>query len=204
MSDYSSRSGLSEEFNKHSNEQEERVSLLQEEQQPNNKNHPLTQSTNNNNIHYHRTAFNLLRDVKYQFYSRYSEETIQNAIAFSLNDEFSVILRNKIKHYNDGGLPPANIDSLHLVEKQLDDVKTVMVQNIEKVLERGEKIELLVNKTENLTQSSYRFETTSRNLRRAMYWRNVRRRVYICVAVVLVGWFTLLGFCGGLHLNKCR
>ncbi len=33
---------------------------------------------------------------------------------------------------------------------QVDEVKGIMVDNIEKVLERGEKIELLVDKTDNL------------------------------------------------------
>lgn len=32
----------------------------------------------------------------------------------------------------------------------MDEVKNIMVENIEKVLERGEKIELLVDKTDNL------------------------------------------------------
>lgn len=32
----------------------------------------------------------------------------------------------------------------------MDEVKSVMVQNIEKVLERGERIELLVDKTDSL------------------------------------------------------
>ena len=33
---------------------------------------------------------------------------------------------------------------------QVDEVKNIMVDNIEKVLERGERIELLVDKTDNL------------------------------------------------------
>lgn len=33
---------------------------------------------------------------------------------------------------------------------QVDEVKTIMVDNIEKVLERGERLELLVDKTDNL------------------------------------------------------
>ena len=37
---------------------------------------------------------------------------------------------------------------LHL--SQVDEVKNIMVDNIERVLERGEKIELLVDKTDNL------------------------------------------------------
>jgi len=33
---------------------------------------------------------------------------------------------------------------------QVDEVKHVMTENIEKVLERGERLELLVDKTDNL------------------------------------------------------
>ena len=33
---------------------------------------------------------------------------------------------------------------------QVDEVKSIMVDNIEKVLQRGEKIELLVDKTDDL------------------------------------------------------
>jgi hypothetical protein len=33
---------------------------------------------------------------------------------------------------------------------QVDEVKTIMVENIEKVLERGEKLEVLQDKTDDL------------------------------------------------------
>jgi Synaptobrevin len=41
----------------------------------------------------------------------------------------------------------------------VDEVKNIMVENIERVLERGEKIELLVDKTDNL-----RFQASTRVL----------------------------------------
>jgi vesicle-associated membrane protein 72 len=37
----------------------------------------------------------------------------------------------------------------------VDEVKNIMIENVEKVLERGEKIELLVDKTDDL-----RFQVT--------------------------------------------
>ena len=46
-----------------------------------------------------------------------------------------------------------------------------MVDNIEKVLERGEKIELLVDKTDSLNQQSVRFKKHSSQLRQAMWWQ---------------------------------
>ena len=42
-----------------------------------------------------------------------------------------------------------------------------MVENIEKVLERGEKIELLVDKTDRLNQQAFKFESSSRKLKHA-------------------------------------
>ncbi|AQL09784.1 Putative vesicle-associated membrane protein family protein [Zea mays] len=45
---------------------------------------------------------------------------------------------------------PEEIDKLAKVKAQVTEVKGVMMQNIEKVLDRGEKIELLVDKTEDL------------------------------------------------------
>lgn len=44
----------------------------------------------------------------------------------------------------------------------------------ENVTARGERLELLVNKTENLRDTSVSFRKTSRNLARAMFWNNIK------------------------------
>ena len=48
------------------------------------------------------------------------------------------------------------------MQAALDDVKNIMVNNIEKVLERGEKLELLVDKTEHLNQQAFVFQNQVR------------------------------------------
>lgn len=45
---------------------------------------------------------------------------------------------------------PEEASRVSKVQKQVDEVKGVMMDNIEKVLDRGEKIDLLVDKTSNL------------------------------------------------------
>jgi hypothetical protein len=50
-----------------------------------------------------------------------------------------------------------------------DSVKNVMVQNIEKVLERGERIDILVDKTDTLNQASFAFKKRSTELRVFFY-----------------------------------
>lgn len=46
---------------------------------------------------------------------------------------------------------------------QVDEVKNIMSENIEKVLERGEKLDLLVDKTDNLM-----FEVSRRTMSHAI------------------------------------
>ena len=48
---------------------------------------------------------------------------------------------------------------------QVDDVRGVMSQNIERVMERGERLDDLVDKTGNLEQNAVKFRQTSRKVR---------------------------------------
>lgn len=48
---------------------------------------------------------------------------------------------------------------------------------------RGEKLELLVNKTETLCSESMNFRVQSRTLQRSLFWKNVK----IYVLFVLIG-----------------
>lgn len=49
------------------------------------------------------------------------------------------------------------MEELGVVHAKLEGIKTVMADSIEKVLERGEKIELLVDKTDKLHQHAFKF-----------------------------------------------
>ncbi len=61
-----------------------------------------------------------------------------------------------------------------------------MTQNIERVLERGERIDLLVDKTAGLQQNAGEFRMRSRTLRRRMWWKNTKLMILIAVVVILL------------------
>merc|ERR1719253_1075325 len=117
--------------------------------------------------------------MKQNFISRYGREQPLKAIAFSMNEAFSVVIKDRMEYYNS---PNPNVDNIGAVRNQIDEVKDIMVQNIEKVLERGEKIELLVDKTDRLSKQAFKFESTSRNLRRTLWWKNARWAAFLTVA----------------------
>ena len=48
-------------------------------------------------------------------------------------------------------------DKVQRVRNEVDRVKDIMVANVETIMERGERLELLVDKTENLSQHSVSF-----------------------------------------------
>jgi len=89
----------------------------------------------------------------------------RTALAYAMNEDFSRVLSKQMDYFSQGG----GQDKVDKVKAEMDDVKNVMVDNIEKVLKRGEKIELLVDKTDNLNQQSIRFKKHSTQLKQAMW-----------------------------------
>ena len=96
------------------------------------------------------------------------------------------------------------MDNIDALKNQIDEVKEGMVRNIETVLERGEKIELLVDKTDRLNQQAFRFESSSRNLRRHLYWRRIRNIGICSVFAVIVVFILVAEGCGGFDFHRCK
>ena len=49
-----------------------------------------------------------------------------------------------------------------------------MVDNVEKILERGDRIELLVDKTATMQDGAFHFKKQSKRLRRALWMKNAK------------------------------
>lgn len=145
-----------------------------------------------------RVPFAFLEDVKRRFLAAYGD-VAQTAIAFAMNLEFSRVLQQQMELFNG---PMGDRQQFSAVHQKLDDVKNVMVQNIEMVLERGEKLELLVDKSEQLQLDSFRFQKSSKKLRQAMFWKKVK--IYMLIAcVVLVLLYIFLAVLCGPTFEKC-
>ena len=108
-----------------------------------------------------------------------------------MNEDFGRTLKKQVEFYNG---PEA--DQFATVHKKLDDVKSVMVQNIEMVLERGEKLELLVDKSEQLQLDAFRFQKSSKQLRNAMFWKKVKIYLLIFFIFCVVLYVFLAVLCG--------
>lgn len=144
-----------------------------------------------------RIPFGFLEDIKQRFKATYGDKAY-TAIAFAMNEDFGRTLQKQIDFYNG---PSA--DTFAQVNNKLDDVKNVMVQNIEMVLERGEKLELLVDKTDKLQNQAFKFEKSSKRLKNAMFWKRVKLYLLVTFVVCLIIWIITAIACG-ITYEKCK
>jgi vesicle-associated membrane protein 7 len=144
-----------------------------------------------------RVPFQFLEDVKDTFVKTYAQKA-QTAIAFSLNDEFGPVLAQKLEFYQS-----SKADNFSAINEKLDDVKNVMVQNIDLVLERGEKLELLVDKTEALSNEAFNFKSRARHLKNEMWWKKVKTYTLLFFALLLVI-FVIVWIACGIDFGKCK
>jgi len=87
-------------------------------------------------------------------------------------------------------------DAILNVQQDIDSVKGIMTENIERVLERGERIDLLVDKTDRLGVGAHDFRMRSRGLKRQMWWKNVKLMVLLGVVVVFLLYLVVGSACG--------
>ena len=61
-----------------------------------------------------------------------------------------------------------------------------MSQNINLVAERGDKIDQLQDKSENLNQSAQGFRRGANRVRKQMWWKNMKMRIWIIVGIIVL------------------
>lgn len=97
-----------------------------------------------------------------------SPSSLSSLPAYGLQGTFSPQISSLMHTYNTA--PPT--DELARAQTELNQVKDIMVQNVEQILSRGERIELLVDKTDTMANQATAFRRGARSVRRQMWWKN--------------------------------
>merc|ERR1711934_853023 len=95
------------------------------------------------------------------------------------------------------------MDKLARVQDDIDGATSMMRQNLEAVVDRGQQLELLVEKSDAFDKTARAFQKESKGLRRAMWWRNVRM-VFAFALMVLIIFIAYLWKRCGLTFAECR
>lgn len=140
-----------------------------------------------------------LERVKEDFNKRYGGGKAATAPPKSLNKEFGSKLKEHMQYCVDH---PEEMNKLGKVQAQISEVKGVMMENIEKVLDRGEKIEILVDKTDNLRSQAQEFRTQGTQMRRKMWLQNMKIKLIVLGIIIALILIIILSVCHGFNCGK--
>ena len=99
-----------------------------------------------------RPAYTLINKILEEYLSLHPQKDWANISATNASFNYDN-LEHYIKKYQD----PSQADSIMKVQQELDETKIVLHKTIESVLQRGEKLDSLVDKSEALSSSSRMF-----------------------------------------------
>lgn len=91
------------------------------------------------------------------------------------------------------------------IATQISSIQNVLIENIDILLERGERLDLLVSRAKTLATESSSFRRQSHRLQQSTEWLPMKKLVMLfLVGVFVLGVYLVLAFnCGGLSLTNC-
>ncbi|KAK9079981.1 hypothetical protein SSX86_001656 [Deinandra increscens subsp. villosa] len=145
-----------------------------------------------------RIPFAFLEDIHQRFVRTYGRAVL-SAQAYGMNDEFSRVLSQQMEYYSND----PNADRINRLKGEMGQVRTVMIENIDKVLDRGDRLELLVDKTATMQTNTLRFRKQTRRFRSTVWWRNVKLTIVLILLILVIAYVVSAFVCHGLTLPSC-
>ncbi|KAG6435432.1 hypothetical protein SASPL_100306 [Salvia splendens] len=139
----------------------------------------------------------LLERIKADFRKRYGGGKADTAIAESLNKEFGPLMKEHMQYIIDHA---DEIDKLLKVKAQVSEVKSIMLENIDKTIERGQNLTDLNDKAQDLRESAQVFKKGGEQLRRKLWYKNMKMKLIVLGIIFLLVLIIVLSICRGF---KC-
>ena len=133
-----------------------------------------------------KDAFSFLNEVKNELLKNFSIDELMNTNGMQLN-KGTEILKKKMVYYNSHPITTSNgeiIDNLNLA-------KDAMIENVEALLERNDKMDIMVQKSDSLKDFSNNLSNVVENLRNK---ESERKNKFVIYAVFIIGIVLLLYF----------
>jgi len=112
-----------------------------------------------------RIAFAYLDNIRKIFLGQYKIETVRKMQMYGAM-EFASTLRGNMELYNS----PEEVDNVAKLWKETEEVNQILNEDLQKLLDRSEKIDILVRKTETMSALSFDMVSSTRTIKHAMTW----------------------------------
>jgi vesicle-associated membrane protein 7 len=144
----------------------------------------------------HKTAvcFAFLDEICKRFKATYDQGQVEAALAYSPQfEEFARVVEQEMNRF--GHMKFAD-NKIAEVNDKVEATKQVMKDNVQKVIDRGDNIESLIEKTDILVQRSDSFRVNTKTLERNLWWKNVKIWVILIVVTLFLVWLIFSLACG--------
>lgn len=150
------------------------------------------------NVFDQNKAFQFLLRIKNKFESQYHKR-IYTALPFAFHAEFLPTLAIETKRYSEN----LSFEKINEIEQEIDATKQILCENIDQLTDRGESLHLLVDKSDQLSNTSVSFKVTSTNLARSYYWKHIRLIAGFFLLSLIAIYLIVAFSCGGLLWENC-
>ncbi|MCP8720002.1 MAG: synaptobrevin family protein [Asgard group archaeon] len=96
-----------------------------------------------------------------------------------------------------------NPNQLLLANEEVDEVRQLMLDNINKLLSRGDKINSLVDQTDRLNTSSLVFQKRAQQIKRKMWFMKAKFILYISGGILMILYLFIGSQCGFPIFDHC-
>lgn len=80
----------------------------------------------------------------------------------------------------------ANNNKLAATQADIDNTVAIMQDNLNKVAQRGDHLDSLQDKTDNLASSASQFRSGANRVRKQMWWKDMKMRLCLIALVVII------------------
>ncbi|CAD5169411.1 vesicle-associated membrane protein 724-like [Musa acuminata AAA Group] len=140
-----------------------------------------------------------LERLKADFTKRYGGGKADTATAKSLNKEFGPVIKGHMQYIIDHA---EEVEKLLKVKVQVSEVKNIMLENIDKTLERGEKLTDLEAKASDLRNEAQGFKKQGTRIRKKMWLQNMKIKLVVLGILLFLVVIIWVSVCRGFDCTK--
>jgi vesicle-associated membrane protein 7 len=110
----------------------------------------------------------------------------ESAAAFSLEreKEFASMLSSQMDYYSSN----PSLERIQAAQRRLQEVRDQLEINIESLLHRNQKIELLTGQAREMSQQARKFQERGAAVKQTMYRRNLKHLGFLVIGAVVILW----------------
>ena len=125
--------------------------------------------------------FSYLEDIQSKFKEKYTQIQIDEALSYSFNTDFKDVLKSKLEYYNNQA--EKSKDSINKLKESIVETKGVLLNSQDILGQRGDKVNLIVQKADLLRMDSNSYLENAHKLKQYIMWRRIKQ---LCILIVIV------------------